>query len=79
MKEGGKRSTNMNLETNIHLMYRLIKVHFTIIVFMCRGIQEFGKLPQSIKDNTTLKGFVRLLRSELLKRNQTIRQNTFTL
>ena len=35
--------------------------------FMCRGIREFGKLPQSIKDNTTLKGFERKLRCELLK------------
>ena len=35
--------------------------------FMCRGIQEFGKLPQNIKNSTTLKGFVRQLKSELLK------------
>ena len=35
--------------------------------FMCRDIQEFGKLPQSIKDSPTTRSFVKQLRNATLK------------
>ena len=35
--------------------------------FLCQGIQEFGKLPQSTKDSASLNGFVKQLRKVILK------------
>ena len=64
---GGKKSHKYETR-NKHIPY--VQAHKSPLYnnsFMCRGIQEFGKLPQSIKDNTILKGFVRQLKSELLK------------
>ena len=36
--------------------------------FMCQGIKEFGKLPQSMKDIASLNGFVKQLKNAALEK-----------
>ena len=52
-------------EINICLMYNSIKACNNS--FMCQGIKEFGKVPQSMKDIASLNGFVKLKNAALEK------------